>query len=61
MTRKHFIHLAKIIQHWSRTIEQGIPVTPTVIAYDLAMFCQSHNPGFDHERFMRACQTEKEK
>jgi hypothetical protein len=60
MTRKHFEHLAKIVRWWTGQIESGIPVTPTVIAYDLAMFCKEYNPGFDYKRFMAACQPKKE-
>lgn len=60
MTRQHFEGLAKLVQHWIRQIESGVPVGPTVIAYDLAIFCKSYNPGFDHERFILACQPTKE-
>ena len=59
MTKKHFDNLAKIVKHWTKQIESGVCVTPGVIAYDLAMFCKSHNPGFDERRFMLACQPTK--
>jgi len=60
MTRKHFEGLAQLVRLWTQDIEAGIPTGPSVIASDLARFCQSHNRRFDYERFMLACKPTKE-
>jgi len=58
MTLKHFQALATLVRWWG---SQDAPLSVDIIANDLATFCQSHNPGFDRERFLTACKLSQAK
>ena len=55
LTRKHFIELARIVH------EEKLPeCLRKSIAEKLADFCAEHNPNFDREKFLKACEIRED-
>lgn len=62
MTRKHFILLASILKRYNQCettksnllAKQGLQE----LTEDISAICESENPQFDREKFLKACGIE---
>jgi hypothetical protein len=67
MTRKHFIHLARVLKHMKPSDQDGYN-QDEYMAWDrwkggcdeIATLCYSHNSQFDKRKFLIACGVDDE-
>ena len=60
LTRKHFIELAGFVRGGVDKRDKDCVDCIAVLADKLADFCAKHNPDFDRERFLKACELKGE-
>ncbi len=56
LTRKHFIELAEIVRGGVDIRDNDCVDCIGYLADKLADFCAVHNPNFDREKFLTACE-----
>lgn len=54
LTRKHFIELARIVR------EEKEGTNTETLESAMASFCCGHNPNFDRQRFLYACEPKEQ-
>lgn len=55
MSKRHFEALARIVRDSDATYAGKNGSASYTLACKLADFCETENPAFDRERFMKAC------
>lgn len=59
LTKKHFILLAEIVRGGVDIRDNDCVACIGYLADKLADFCAVHNPNFNREKFLKACELRK--